>query len=65
MIEILEIVFFLVTPLGRRDFPQPIQTGTGTQPTSYILGTEFSPGVKWPVRGLDHPSRLPPRLKKE
>ena len=24
-----------------------------------------SPGVKWPGRGVDHPSHLAPRLKKE
>ena len=37
-----------------RDFP-PVQTGPGTHPVSYALGTGSFPGVKRPGRGADHP----------
>jgi len=49
----------------RRDFPHPSRTDMGpTQPpikwVSYLL-----PGVQRPGRGVDHPTHLAPRLKKE
>jgi hypothetical protein len=37
----------------------------GAHPVSYIIGTEFLPGVKRPRRGVNHPPHLVPRLKKE
>ena len=33
--------------------------------TSYTMGTESSPGVKWPGRDVEHTPHLSPRLKKE
>ena len=41
-------------PVGAR-FPTPIQTGPGVHPASYTMGTGSFPGVKRPVRRLDHP----------
>ena len=43
-------------------FSAPLQTGPGTHPTSYTMGTGLLPGVK---RGVDHPLHLAPRLKEE
>jgi hypothetical protein len=34
-------------------------------PASCTMGTGSIPGVKRPVRGVDHPPHLVPRLKKE
>ena len=39
----------------RRDFSAPVQTGPGTHPASYTMGTGSFPGLKRPGRGLDHP----------
>ena len=39
---------------GARFFP-PVQTGPGTYPDSYTMGTGSLPGVKRPGRGVDHP----------
>ena len=36
-------------------FCAPIQTGSGVNPASYIMGTGSFPGVKRPGRGVDHP----------
>jgi hypothetical protein len=38
-------------------FSALVQTGpgTGTHPASYIMGTEYFPGLKRPERGVDHP----------
>ena len=33
----------------------PVQTGPGANPASYTMGTGSFPGVKRPVRGVDHP----------
>jgi hypothetical protein len=41
-------------PAGAR-FSAPIQTGPGTHPASYTTGTGSFPGIKRPVRGVDHP----------
>ena len=46
-------------------FSTPVQTGPGAHPASYTKGTGSFPGVKRPGRGVDHPSHLVPRLKKE
>jgi len=48
-----------------RDFPHPSRPAMGpTQPLiQWIPG--FSPGVKRPERGIDHPPQLAPRLNKE
>ena len=46
-------------------FSPPVQTGPGTHPTCYTIGTGSFPGVKRPGRGVDHPPHLAPRLKKE
>ena len=44
--------------LTRPDLP-------GAHPATCTMGTVPFPGVKRPERGVDHPSRLAPRLKKE
>ena len=36
-------------------FSAPVQTGPGTYPASYTMGTGSFPGVKRPGRGVDHP----------
>jgi hypothetical protein len=46
-------------------FSAPVQTSSEAHPASYITGTESLLGVKRPERGIDHPSHLEPRLKKE
>ena len=46
-------------------FSAPVQTGPGTHPASYTMGTGSFPGVKRPVFGVDHPPHPEPRLKKE
>ena len=46
-------------------FSVPVQTGPGAHPVSYTMGTGSFQGVKWPGRGVDHPPRLAPKLKKE
>ena len=40
--------------MGAR-FSAPVQTGPGTHPVSYTMGTWSFPGVKQPGRGVDHP----------
>ena len=40
-------------PVGARYFA-PVQTGPGTHPASYTLGTGYFPGVKRPGRDVDH-----------
>jgi len=42
-----------------------VQTGPGAPPASYTKGTGSFPVVKRPVRGVDHPPHLAPRLKEE
>ena len=32
------------------------QTGSGAHPASYTKATGSFPGVKWPGRGVDHPT---------
>jgi hypothetical protein len=47
-----------------QDFPHPSRPALGpTQPPTHWV--ESFPGVKRPGRGVDHPSHLAPRLKKE
>ena len=36
-------------------FSAPVQTGPGTHPAAYTMGTGSFPGVKRPGRGVDHP----------
>jgi len=38
-----------------RDFP-PVQTGPGVHPAFCTMGTGSLPGIKWPWRGVDHPT---------
>jgi hypothetical protein len=58
VIEILETVFLLVIPVEGEIFPHPSipAVGRNQHPLQW---------VKWPMRGIVHPSHLPPRLKKE
>ena len=50
--------------MGAR-FSVDFRTGPGAQPASCTMGTGSFPGVNRPGRGVDHPSNLAPRLKKE
>jgi hypothetical protein len=43
------------SPWGAR-FSAPVQTGPGTHPASYTMGTGFFLGGKRPGRGVDHPT---------
>ena len=36
-------------------FSAPVQTGPEAHPASYTIGIGSLPGVKRPVRGVDHP----------
>jgi hypothetical protein len=49
----------------KRDFSARVQTGPGTHPAFYTMGTGSFPGVTRPGYGVDHPPQLAPRLKKE
>jgi len=42
--------------VGKRFFAS-VQTGHGTNPASYTVGTGSFPGVKWPECGVHHPSQ--------
>jgi len=46
-------------------FSAPVQTDPGAHTASYSMGTGSIPGVKRPRRGVDHPTQLAPKLKKE
>jgi hypothetical protein len=46
-------------------FFAPVQTDSGTQPTSCIMGIGSFQEVKRPGRGVDHPPHVSSRLKKE
>ena len=41
-------------PVGAR-FSAPVQTGPGSYPASYTMGTGSFPGVMGPRHGADHP----------
>jgi len=51
-------------PVGAR-FSSPVQTSREAQPVSYKMGNGFFPGVERPGCGVDYPSLLALRLKKE
>jgi hypothetical protein len=51
-------------PVGAR-FSALVQTGRGAHPAFYTMCTGSFPEVKWPDRGVDHPSHIVPRLKKK
>ena len=46
-------------------FSALVQSGPEVDPASYTVGTGSLLGVKRPARGVDHPSHLAQRLKKE
>jgi hypothetical protein len=46
-------------------FSAPVQTGPGTHPATYTVGTGSCPEVKRPKRGVNHPPYLTLMLKKE
>ena len=46
-------------------FSAPVQTGPGSHPAYYTMGTGSFLGVKRAGRGADHPPHLVLRLKKE
>jgi len=46
-------------------FSASVQTGSGTHPASYTMGTGSIPGVRRPGRGVGHPPHIAARLKKE
>ena len=45
--------------------PAPVQTGIVTLPASYTVGTGSLLGIKWTGYGVNHPTSLALRLKKE
>ena len=49
-------------PVGARIFA-PFPTGSGVDPPSYIIGTDFYPGVR-PALGVDHRTHILQMLKK-
>jgi hypothetical protein len=51
-------------PVGASFFA-PVQTDPGTHPASYTMDTGSFPGVKRPLRGVDHRPHLAPKFKKE
>jgi hypothetical protein len=51
-------------PVGSR-FAAPVQSGPGAHPASYTMGTGSFPEVKWPRRGVNHPSHPTAKLKRE
>ena len=51
-------------PVGAR-FSAPVQTDTGANPASYTMDTGSFPGVKRPLRGVEHLPHLAPWFKKE
>jgi hypothetical protein len=51
-------------PVGAR-YSAPVRTGPRAHPVSYKMGTGSFPGVKRPGRGVDCPSHLALRLKKQ
>jgi hypothetical protein len=44
-------------------FSAPVQTGPGAHPASYTTGTGSFPGVKRPLRGVDHPTLSSAKVK--
>jgi len=50
---------------GVREIFRTCPDRPGVHPASYAMGTGSLPGVKRPVRGVDQPPHLAPRLKKE
>jgi hypothetical protein len=44
-------------------FSAAVHTGPGAHPVSYTTGTNSLLGVKWPGRGIDHPSLLAAEVK--
>jgi len=46
-------------------FSAPFQTDPVAHPSSYTIGTGSYMGVKQPGRGVDHPTHLATRIKKE
>jgi hypothetical protein len=46
-------------------FSAPVQTGPGTHPASYRMGSGSFPEIKWPGVTLTTLPHLAPRLKKE
>jgi hypothetical protein len=46
-------------------FSVPVQTGPEVNPAPYSMETGSFPEVKQPGYGIDHPSHLAPRLRKE
>jgi len=43
---------------GQAKFSAPAQTGNGAHTASYIRGTGYFQGIKWPERGADHPPHI-------
>ena len=48
--------------MGAR-YSAPFQTGPGAHPASCTVGTGLFPGVKWPGRGVNHPSTSSAEVK--
>ena len=59
------IVMWIYSQWGGRDFPQTSRLALGAHPTSYTMSVESVPGAKRPERGVDHQPYLALKLKKE
>jgi len=46
-------------------YSAPVKTSPGAHPASYTMGIRSFPGVNQTRRGIDHPTLLVLRLKKE
>jgi hypothetical protein len=54
-----------IEPQWGQDFPHLYRTALGFHPPSYTMGTGSFSGVNWLGHGVDYPSCLVLRLKKE
>jgi hypothetical protein len=59
MLHVLAVLVFIGVDedqiLVEMSFSTPIQTDPGAYTASYVVGTKYFPGVKWPGRGIGHP----------
>jgi hypothetical protein len=51
--------------LLRARYSAPVQTGPGSHPAFYTMGTGSFPGIKLPGRDVDHPPLPCAKVKKE
>jgi hypothetical protein len=59
----IAIFYVMRSPVSVARLSAPIQTGPGTHPASYIIGTGLFPCVKRSGRGVNHPSPSSTKVK--